>query len=210
MTEFNEKQLEILQAAEQLFADKGFDGTSVRDIAKEANVNIAMISYYFGSKEKLMEAVFEQRTNNIRIKVETLLQNQEMTNLQKVNVLIEDYVDKFINQQQFHRIMLREQLREKDTIISSFILELKKRNLSSIKKLILDGQKSGEFKKNIDIMLMMTTMVGTVSQLITSQRFYREVNNLEHMDDVEFRKHMKKKLSAHLKHLFKVVLTNEA
>ena len=52
MTEFNEKQLEILQVAEQLFAEEGFDGTSVRDIAKKANVNIAMISYYFGSKEK--------------------------------------------------------------------------------------------------------------------------------------------------------------
>jgi len=208
--EYNEKQIAIINSAEKLFAVTGFDGTSVRDIAQEACVNVAMISYYFGSKEKLMEAVFEQRTNNIRIKVENLLQNEELTNLQKVNILIDDYVDKFIQQQEFHKIMIREQLIEKDTIIAGFIHELKKRNLASIKKLILDGQKSGEFKKNIDILLMMTTMVGTVSQLITSQRFYREVNNLEYMDEMEFQKHMKKKLSAHLKHLFKVILTNEA
>ena len=205
--EFNEKQIAIIKSAEKLFAVTGFDGTSVRDIAHEAGVNVAMISYYFGSKEKLMEAVFEQRTNNIRLKVENLLQNEQLTHLEKVNVLIDDYVDKFIQQQEFHKIMIREQLIEKDTVIAGLIHELKKRNLESIKKLIQDGQRSGEFKKNIDIVLMMTTMVGTVSQMITSQHFYRQVNNLEHMDEMEFQKHMRKKLSAHLKNLFKVILS---
>ena len=208
--EYNEKQTAIINTAEKLFAVTGFDGTSVRDIAQEAGVNVAMISYYFGSKEKLMEAVFEERTNNIRLKVENLLQNEVLSNLEKVNILIDDYVDKFIQQQEFHKIMMREQLIDKDTMIAGCIMELKKRNLASIKKLILDGQKSGEFKKNIDIVLMMTTMVGTVSQLITSQRFYREVNNLGHMDEIEFQKYLRKKLSTHLKHLFKVILTNEA
>ena len=205
--EYNEKQIAIIKSAEKLFAVTGFDGTSVRDIAHEAGVNVAMISYYFGSKEKLMEAVFEQRTNNIRLKVENLLQNEQLTHLEKVNVLIDDYVDKFIQQQEFHKIMIREQLIEKDTVIAGLIHELKKRNLESIKKLIQDGQRSGEFKKNIDIVLMMTTMVGTVSQMITSQHFYRQVNNLEHMDEMEFQKHMRKKLSAHLKNLFKVILS---
>jgi AcrR family transcriptional regulator len=207
---YNDKQLVIINTAEKLFAVTGFDGTSVRDIAHAAGVNVAMISYYFGSKEKLMEAVFEQKTNNIRLKIENLLQNDTLTHLEKVNVLIDDYVDKFIHQQEFHKIMLREQLIEKGTPVTELIHELKKRNLSSIKKLIQEGQKSGEFKKNIDILLMMTTMVGTVSQMITSQRFYREINNMQDMPEVEFRKYIKKKLSAHLKHLFKITLTHEA
>ena len=44
-----------MEAAEELFAEKGFSGTSVRDIADAADVNVAMISYYFGSKEKMLE-----------------------------------------------------------------------------------------------------------------------------------------------------------
>ncbi len=208
--EFTEKQIAIIDAAQKLFAVHGFDGTSVRDIAHEAGINVAMISYYFGSKEKLMEAVFEQKTNYTRIKVENLLLNDALSHIEKINILIDDYVEKFIAQQEFHRIMIREQLIEKDTPISGFILELKKRNLLSIKKLIHDGQKGGSFKKNIDIVLMMTTMVGTVSQMITSQRFYREMNNLEDMPEPEFQKHLKKKLSVHLKNLFKVMLTYEA
>src|ERR1017187_4351591 len=114
--EYNEKQTAIINIAEKLFAVNGFDGTSVRDIAHEADVNVAMISYYFGSKEKLMEAVFEQRTNNIRLKIENLLQNDRLTHLEKVYVLIDNYVEKFINQQEFHKIMMLEQLKEKDTV----------------------------------------------------------------------------------------------
>ena len=106
--------------------------------------------------------------------------------------------------------MIREQLVETDSPVATLIYELKKRNLSSIKKLIHEGQKSGTFKRNIDMALMMSTLVGTVSQMITSQRFYRECNNLETLSEPEFQKHIRKKLSNHLKNLFKAMLTYEA
>ena len=57
-----DKREHILIAAEQLFGERGFDGTSVRDIAQSAGVNLAMISYYFGSKEKLLEALIVFRS----------------------------------------------------------------------------------------------------------------------------------------------------
>ena len=43
---FNFKQIYILQIAEKLFVQKGFDSTSVREISKASDVNIAMVSYY--------------------------------------------------------------------------------------------------------------------------------------------------------------------
>jgi AcrR family transcriptional regulator len=208
--EYNEKQLQIIEAAERLFATCGFDGTSVRDIAQEAGINIAMISYYFGSKEKLMEAVFEKRTVDARLRVENVLQNKELSPLQKIYILIDDYVEKIMQQQQFHKIMLREQMIEKDNIIARLIHTLKKRNLDFIKTIINDGQKSGTFKKNIDIPMMMVTMTGTAHQLVITQNFYREVNGLQHLSDQDFLKHLKKKLSLHLKTLFKAILTYEA
>ncbi|WP_066172947.1 forespore capture DNA-binding protein RefZ [Bacillus marinisedimentorum] len=45
----------VMEAAALLFNRKGFDGTSVREIAARANVNVALISYYFGGKKGLME-----------------------------------------------------------------------------------------------------------------------------------------------------------
>lgn len=62
----NDKQRQILAASERLFSTTGYEGTSVRDIAQEAKVNVAMISYYFGSKEKMMEALFADRISSTR------------------------------------------------------------------------------------------------------------------------------------------------
>jgi len=51
----NSSQQKVLDAASQLFFHKGFHGTSVRDIADKANVNVSLISYYFKGKQGLLE-----------------------------------------------------------------------------------------------------------------------------------------------------------
>ncbi len=55
----------ILEAAEQLYATKGFAATSLRTIIKEAGVNTAAVHYHFGSREGLIEAVFARRAGPI-------------------------------------------------------------------------------------------------------------------------------------------------
>ena len=208
--EYSEKQVQIMEAAEKLFAEKGFDGTSVRDIAEEAGVNLAMISYYFGSKEKLMENLFKYRGEFIKLQLESMLQNKELDSLEKMYSLIDQYIDKIMKQQCFHRIMAREQMvNSTRSYIQTDIYRFKKENQELISRLIQEGQKKGEFKKNIDVPLMMATLIGTASSLVTTQHYYREINNLQSLPDEEFQKHIKKKLSHHLKSLFKAILTYE-
>ena len=60
------KKETIIESALQLFSTKGFEGTSVREIAADAGVNVAMINYYFGSKEKLFESVVEYRASFLK------------------------------------------------------------------------------------------------------------------------------------------------
>lgn len=56
----NDVKMRILLAAKKLFAKHGFDGTSVRQICEEASANVALVSYHFGGKEKVFEAIFEE------------------------------------------------------------------------------------------------------------------------------------------------------
>lgn len=51
----------ILGAAEELFAQYGFTGTSLRQVTGRADVNIAAVNYHFGSKENLVNEVFRRR-----------------------------------------------------------------------------------------------------------------------------------------------------
>lgn len=197
-----------MEAAEKLFAEQGFAGTSVRDIAEAANVNLAMISYYFGSKEKLMEAMFHHRGADFKIQLENILQNKNLSPMQKVEKLIDDYIERIFRKQCFHKVMTREQMNNSGAITEQ-IIQLKLKNQAIIKQLIQEGQKSGDFKKNIDVSFLMMTLIGTTSQLLTAQQLYRKANNLESMPVEDFEKLIRKKLSSYLKSLFKAVLMYE-
>jgi hypothetical protein len=97
-----------------------------------------------------------------------------------------------------------------NNLIQELINNTRKRNIQLIKRLINEGQKKGVFKKNIDIVLMMSTMFGTANQMILTKQFYKEMNNMEDKTEEEYNKFLKKKLSHHLKSLFKAILTYEA
>ena len=56
----------LLDSAEQLFADHGFDGTSIRDLAAAAGCNIASVNYYFGGKEKLYVEIWRSHLHLLR------------------------------------------------------------------------------------------------------------------------------------------------
>jgi AcrR family transcriptional regulator len=61
----NDTKSRILDAAEKLFARNGFEGTSLRQITADAEVNLAAVNYHFQSKETLMQAIFERRLGPI-------------------------------------------------------------------------------------------------------------------------------------------------
>ena len=60
-----ETKTRILDAAEKLFAEKGLDATSHRDLTRAAGVNLAAVNYHFGSKQAVLAAVFERRIGPI-------------------------------------------------------------------------------------------------------------------------------------------------
>jgi len=56
----------LLNAAEELFAEKGFKGTLIRQITEKANCNLAAVNYHFGGKDKLYLEIFRRRICTIR------------------------------------------------------------------------------------------------------------------------------------------------
>lgn len=63
----------ILDAAESLFADKGFNGTSLREITSLADVNLAAVNYHYGSKKELIKAVMSRYMNELAPRLEQSL-----------------------------------------------------------------------------------------------------------------------------------------
>jgi AcrR family transcriptional regulator len=85
----------ILDAAERLFADHGFTATSMRQITTEARANLAAVNYHFGSKDKLIRAVFARRLeplNRERLELLTHVENEAEGGTLVVDRIVEAFI----------------------------------------------------------------------------------------------------------------------
>ena len=204
--EVKDKKRHILESAEKLFAVKGFEASTVRDIADEAGVNLAMISYYFGSKDKMMESLFQERMINTKLKVQQLLSNEHIGPFGKVEIMLDEYIKKVIENQAFYKILLCEQVMKKNPEIIKMLKDLKMEYAAMFTDLVKEGQKKKVFKKNVDVVLALNTMTGTVTQIIINKDYYFEFNNLENLQEDELKIILYNKLYDHLKNIFKTIL----
>lgn len=200
------KKEKILEAAEELFAEKGYEGTSVRDIANRAGVNIAMISYYFGSKEKLLESLIRYRAGYTSDLLDALKKNPDEDPVHKIEKVIDLYVDRILTHHRFHNIMSRQLSMISEKNIKDQMIEIKRQNLEIIKKIIEEGQRKKIFRK-VDIELTVASIVGTISQVTLSKSFYCQLMHIPEISFDEYSMRIKSRVKRHLKKLILTYLT---
>ncbi len=82
-----------MQAAKKLFTQKGFAATRTRDIAKEAGINLALLNYYFRSKEKLFDIVMMDNFRQFIKGITVNLTNENISMEEKLRQFIGAYID---------------------------------------------------------------------------------------------------------------------
>ena len=204
--EFNDKQIEILQVAEKLFAEEGFDGTSVRDIAKLASVNVAMISYYFGSKEKLLESIILYRIGSMGLRLENLLQ-EKISPVSKIEKIIEYYITQVNSNKHIHQIVNQEISNKKRELSFESIIALKKNNLKLVESVVIEGQNLGLFKTQVNVALLSPIIIGSLSYFNMNRVMYGDLFNLTTEDD--FDNFIKTDLIPHIQKTIKALLVYE-
>lgn len=83
----------IKAAANAVFTKKGFSGTRTRDIAEEAGINLALLNYYFRSKEKLFDIVMMDNIQQFLTGIKGLLNNEALSLTEKVTLVAENYIN---------------------------------------------------------------------------------------------------------------------
>lgn len=98
----------IKEAARKLFTQKGYAATRTRDIAEEAGINLALVNYYFRSKEKLFDIIMLENMQGM-IKSVLVVINNETTSLEeKLEAMVSNYIDHLIRQPEIPLFMLSE------------------------------------------------------------------------------------------------------
>ncbi len=198
----------IIESALKLFSTKGFEGTSVREIAAEAGVNVAMISYYFGSKEKLFESVVEHRASFLKGVFADLVNNTSLSAIEKIDFIIDQTIERKLSNSQFQHILHRELSLEHRPQLRDAISDILLRNMDPVKIIIKNGINDGEFNQ-VDIELTLTTMLGTVHYLLTSDIMCRKILGKKEGFSPFQNKQLKKRLSEHTKQLMRSHLLNK-
>ncbi|MBN9297253.1 MAG: TetR/AcrR family transcriptional regulator [Filimonas sp.] len=202
-----DKREHIINTAIELFAVKGFEGTSIRDLAATAGVNLAMINYYFGSKEKLFESIIDHKAAYSRDALASIANDASMTQMQKMDRVIENYVEKIFSNRHFHRVIYQEIMLSNRTQLKDHIINvIMKPNMLAIKGIFQAGIDSGEFKDDIDVGLTAISLMGTINQIALSKTYCIKIlekgDNYVPYEDEEFKErvttHLKKLLRSHL------------
>jgi len=184
--DLGDKQKLIMETAEKLFATNGYDATSIRDIATTGSFNSAMISYYFGSKEQLMEGILVYRTT----KLETVVSDMLLTlkdPLEKLLALNRFYIQKVLQHKYFYLLIFQIQsLPEKHILIRNFYNTLRYKNFELLSELIKDGQDKGQFKDSINTSFLLFVISGTMNNFLVNQDYYKNVNHQNDLSEEEF------------------------
>jgi len=86
-------ELKIKEAARKIFQEKGFAATKTRDIAEAADINLALLNYYFRSKKNLFNIIMIETMRSFASGIVMVLNNKETALKEKVEDFVEHYID---------------------------------------------------------------------------------------------------------------------
>ncbi len=87
----------IMEAARKVFSNKGYAGTRTRDIAEEAGINLALVNYYYRSKDKLFYEVMQEKVYQLFGSVAPILINPAFSLETKIEIATETYIDMLVD-----------------------------------------------------------------------------------------------------------------
>ncbi|RVU00392.1 TetR/AcrR family transcriptional regulator [Mucilaginibacter limnophilus] len=202
----SDKKDHILDVAEKVFSDLGYDAASTRTISGEAGVNMAMLNYYFGSKEGLFLAVFERKIEMFRSMLQNLGNDASMNAWDKLDAFIEAFINKVVVNSCFAKLINREMsLNRRDGLMDK-IGDILLTNVLEVKKIIDDGKASGQFRQEADTEMAVATIFGTKNyitntSLVASKMLGNDVNDAAYMEN-----ELKPRIKKYLKELLKAYL----
>ncbi|MEO1011552.1 MAG: TetR/AcrR family transcriptional regulator [Bacteroidota bacterium] len=154
----NETEKKILQAAKAVFIQKGFAGARMQEIADRAQINKAMLHYYFKSKRKLFEGIVADNVQLMAPKLSAVLKS-EATVYEKLCNFVDTYVDAIVQNPDIPMFLLHELAQgNKDSIDKMKQIMDEGNSISNFIAQIEDEQKKGILRPLPPQHIMLTTM----------------------------------------------------
>ena len=177
----------IKDAARKLFVEKGFGNATTRDIAECADTNIALVNYYFRSKERLFELVMTETMHDFLQNMAIVFNDEDTTLERKVELITGKYIDLLTDEPEIPLFIVSE-IRNNPKVILS---RLPFRNIlqSVFVNQYQDAVKKGEIKEK-NLMHFIMNLVGLVVYPFVASPLLKKIGRL---NDKQFDKLMQER-----------------
>jgi TetR/AcrR family transcriptional regulator len=204
-----DKKDHILDVAERIFAEMGYDGASTRMISGEAAVNMAMLNYYFGSKEGLFLAVIERKITSFQNILQSLGSAENTSSWEKIEAYIEIYGERVVNNNCFQKLLYQELTMNRRTELAEKIRNILMKSVSELFRILQEGIDIGEFHKDTDMQMVVATLYGTKNFILNTPLMSSTMLGYDITDDNILEETFKPRIKKYLKNLLKAYLVNE-
>lgn len=152
----------ILDAAEALFAERGYDRTPIKEIARRSGLNSALIYYYFGRKQGLYTFVLRRVLSGVTYRMRSALDMTAKTPADAVRQFVRVQSELLADNPRIPRLVLRELAEHQSGFIAPLLREFAVGVFDRLCELIRKGQRSGAFDPALDPKF---TAISIVSQV---------------------------------------------
>ncbi|MFC5411235.1 TetR/AcrR family transcriptional regulator [Larkinella bovis] len=149
----------IKEAAKKVFLERGFDGAKLRHIAEEAGTTMAMVNYYFRSKEQLFQSIFLETMGSFLGRIVAIL-NEEVPLEIKVWKVVDNYTDFLHTNPHVPVFVLSELQKDSSEVFEKLNLKSMIETAYFTKQLQIEGEKGAI--RRVKPLQLIVTMLGSL------------------------------------------------
>lgn len=181
----------ILASARVVFQQKGQSGARMQDIAKEAGINQALLHYYFRTKEKLFQQVFEEDLFRFMSPLAAIISKPDIDPETRITLIVDYYIDKLAQSPNIPLFIMQELTSNPDRLVSLF-QKIKEQNLYSSGLVMQDfieqleaGIREGRYKQ-IDPVQYIVSLISMCVYPFIARPLLKEVFQMDEQQFSEF------------------------
>ncbi len=160
--ENNKLEEKIISVAREVFVEKGFDGTSMSDIAARVGINRPTLHYYYRTKDKMFQAVFISIIQSFIPKVQDVLVNDDVPFSKKIAILVDTYLEVAKNNPYIPMFVLREINRNAKDFVEAVKPIYIDQFLNQVATYLQEAMERGEIKC-VPLRIVFNTFYGLMS-----------------------------------------------
>ncbi len=175
----NSKQLQIIQTASKIFSQKGFKSTTMREIADNADVNLALLNYYFRSKENLFDIIMARSVDSMQSRIIPIFESNKSVK-DKIEMFVDNYIDGVLENPELPGFIFHEIYYNPQKLLDKYFdKEQMNKLFEKFKKQLIEEAIQGKIKMILDPSEFLINIISLCAFQFIAKPFIMTITNLD-------------------------------